>query len=118
MHGRLPDRVPRLVLADVVVQVDVALHAGGAHPEAVAGAAVVVGIERELEEVVLPHLVTPYQLGADLRRPPIAHDRANVKGAFVEKHADLGQLLGRRVLNRLALHELGGGRRLLPGRFL
>jgi len=117
LRRHVPDRVPALVPAAVVVAGDqVALHAEEVHTKLEARAMVVVRIDVHLEEVRLRNGVTPAELGTDARRLRVEHPRCDVDGVAVVRHPDL-RPLGRRIaVPRRLLDESGDRRRRRPGR--
>ena len=81
---RLPNGVPGVVAPRVVVEVVVALDVGCAHTEEIAGAPVEIRIQRDLEIVVLPLLVTANQLAGDRLGLAVVHAGPDVQRAAVE----------------------------------
>ncbi len=103
--GRLPHRVPRVVLEVVVVDRGVALHAGRAHLQHDAGATVAVRVEVDRERVGLGGRVAARELAGDARRLVVVEPRADVEGVVVEEEADLGRLGRGPALVGVALQE-------------
>src|SRR3989442_1378063 len=114
-HGRLPYRVPRVVgETAVVAPEEIALHADGAHHEAVRRAMVVVAVEQHPKLVALRIGIAPDEPLGDPPGIRVEEARADVDGVVVVDHEDGGGLRGRLPLLGVDLPEVGDGRRRAP----
>ena len=105
--GRAPHGVPGAVHLIVAVEVRVALHVGGAHPEAVARQPIEVGIEVDAELVVGALVVSPGEASVDGAGFAVPHPRGDPDGFVAEEDPYLGVVLGSHPLHRLTLGEAG-----------
>ncbi len=93
-HGRTPDGVPGAIALRVVEDEFVALHVGRADAKEVAGAPIVIRVERHLEEVGLTVLIASDHLSGDRPGLAIEHPCADPEIGIVDEDPDLGRLFG------------------------
>ena len=118
LNPRIPNRIPGTVFSSVIVEVLVALDIGGTDTKGVAGAAIVVGIQGDLEIVEVPMVVPPHELVGDGTRIAFVEPGTHVESASIEEDPDLRLFLSRDPLHRFSLNEAGGHGSPVPGIFV
>ncbi len=110
--GRLPHGVPRAVLADIVVEQEVALDPRRTHLELEGRPVVVVRVEDDGGVVARHAHVAATERGRD--PPGVVHPHPDVDRAAIVEHARFGPL-GRRLAGlRPVLDKVGGDLRVGP----
>ena len=118
-RGRLPDAIPIHIEGHAAEQQTIALHAVRVDVENVAGAPVVIGVEQELDVVVVEHALSLHELRAlDQRRLPITEPRADVEILIVAGEEEFRGLARRLAIARSELLEVANGHGAAPERLV
>jgi hypothetical protein len=112
--GRVPHPVPGVVFVLIVGDGVVALDARGVDRELVAGAAIVIGVDHDLDLVAGGANVPARQQLEDLLRLGVEHPDEDVEVPLVIGDLRFGTEAGGPSFDRIELQEIGDGGRVPP----